>query len=229
MTNPRNFLLSSDYPMDKVVYMTSGSFTASVTLSGNYDIPHGLSFAPLPVLSWSMYSDFSISYEIASSGTVGWESYGLSFQPISDLTKISIQYYNNTGSAKTIYYRIFCFMPSNVNVDVAYTQSTSNNFVIKTDYNYNKLFASGYIDNPMSAGVDFSISHNIGYIPRVYCWDDLGTPSSPLITISGLSTEYSFDNGEINGIQVTTDKIIAKAGTGFYQANRVHYRIYCDE
>lgn len=228
--DPRNFLLNTDYPLDKIIYMTSGSFTANVTFSGTYDISHSLGFAPLPIMQWSLTSDFEICYEISSSGTVGWESYGLSARVLSDNTELRISYYNNTGGNKTIYYRIIGFMPSNINVDVDPTAIAADNFVFNTDYNYLKLYMSGIMELNTTIGVSTSVTHNLGYIPRVFCWEELGTTESPLIVPMGGGVEYKPIKGEGNGTIVTTTQLTAVSPTGgYYQAEALHYRIYYDE
>ena len=54
--DPRNFLLNTDYEMDKIVYFKEGSLNA-----GQYDVdmPHGLNFTPLVFGVCAFNSDFS--------------------------------------------------------------------------------------------------------------------------------------------------------------------------
>ena len=55
MVDPRNFILNTDYQMDKI----AGSITGSTSVSGSggtatKTIPHSLGNTPLCVLKWSI-------------------------------------------------------------------------------------------------------------------------------------------------------------------------------
>ena len=108
--NLKDFLVNSDYPLDKVVYTTTGIAT-SATDFVDITIPHGLSFMPLPVVQWSLVSDFTTCYEVTERGS---ELIPPSFPYIctmqADSTNILLGFDElSFGVLPTIYYRIFCF------------------------------------------------------------------------------------------------------------------------
>lgn len=63
MADPKNFLLNSDYPIDKVIKVISGSFTANANVYTTINVPHNLPELPLIIPQWSTTPDFSIVYD----------------------------------------------------------------------------------------------------------------------------------------------------------------------
>lgn len=222
MTDARNFLLNSDYPLDKIVYMTSGS--ASTTFySVDVTITHGLGFIPLPYIQWSFTSDFAVCYE--------------SLERTSDLYPPSFPYYTHiranstnivfeftksdiTGPQLTFYYRLICFSPHDVVADVSNIANLADNFILNTDYNYTKLYLNDTITTTTEPQ---SVAHNLGYIPQVMCWVETAGSVSPL--------PYSFikananNNLPANGygsLNITTSNMV------FNKLGKYHYRLYLD-
>jgi len=205
MADSRNFLLNTDYPMDKVVYMTSGSFT-SPTGGIDYQFSHNLSFNPLIIGTWSLDSDFSTSREGGFFGFEGTDPTTVYAIFSADSTNITIRTIN-PGASVVVYYRIYAFMPTNVNDDSTSTASIADNFVLNTDYNYTKLFLSG-----VSVAVASTVvTHNLGYRPQVIAW---------LKDSTIYGTELIVDMGYIK-VTDTTIEIVSPT----YD---VHYRIYAD-
>ena len=111
--NAKSFLINSDYPLDKVVYINQGS----VNIGGGIDriIAHGLPFTPLISFVWSFTADFAITYQFNNgsfpSGNPGYYfSLQLSIQ--ANATNITLSG-NGTITSTTVYYRIFGF-PHNI-------------------------------------------------------------------------------------------------------------------
>jgi hypothetical protein len=224
MTDPRNFLLNTDYPLDKIVYMTSGSISVpngTSDITPGVTIPHNLPFIPLAIMLWSNTSDFEVCNEsmdlaYATSyfpGPAAGQIYDIS----ADATNLSILRLNSSGSAKTVYYRIFCFAPSNADIDsvVTATQSVGSNFIINTDYNYMKLVANGIL-TPTST----TYTHNLGYVPRVQIWAEF--------TDGTIERQIEFQDVQgstaaTGGVKVTTTTLEALNYTP-----KIHYRIYAD-
>lgn len=209
MASPDNFLLNSDYPVDKIVYKISGSFSATGggglgTLS---QFNHNLGFRPLIIGTWSTDSNFSTSREGGFFSFEGTDPDTIYTQFYSNDTQISISTFNPTVPTVTIYYRIYGFMPSNINADAAFTASLADKFQLNTDYNYTKLYLSGIT----TAAATTTITHNLGYRPQVMAW---------LKDASIYGTEMIVDMGYI---KVTTTTIVITA-----PSNDVHYMIYAD-
>lgn len=225
MTDPRNFLVNSNYPLDKIVYMTSGSMLVPVTFSGDLTIAHGLGFMPLPLILWSNDVDFTTTYTSGdatyNSGAIDGSSFtlGQSYNVSADSTNLVINQYNNSGSTKTVYYRVYCFPPSTLDEDteIEHTSSLGNNFILNTDYNYMKLAFTG----ALSSGTP-SFSHNFGYIPTAMIWGVVSGFATPLVS-SQIIVPFPAGNFMVD---VTTTAIIwTGAGTTF---DTIEYRIYAE-
>jgi hypothetical protein len=225
VTDARNFLVNSDFPLDKVIYRATGSFALGAYFSTvSVAVPHGLSFTPLPVIQWSTSSDFSVVYEAGSGPApedIILNILGVAVTCTADGTNIDIDATNFKSTALTIYYRIFCFMPSNVNVDADSTQDTGDNFVLNTDQNYTKLFDSGVL----SLSTTTTVTHGLGYIPQVFMWieDGSGIIYTPFTALNN-SSVVSADQ---QGYKITDTQIEFKELSPSYALG--HYRIYVDD
>lgn len=224
MTNLNNFLLNSDYPLDKVIYISTGSSSVPDSTSDTISFAHDLPFTPLSVLIWSNTSDFTISNEfrdaeyISNSFTTGAGQY---YSCSADATNIIINRYNFSGSAKTLYYRIFCFQPSDASIDsvVPSTEVLGDNFIQNTDYNYMKLAYSGILIR----GVNDTFSHDFGYVPRVRVWEQTGTMISSLIAAQEINTDPTGSLGETSGVYIGDNDLVWLNPNTY---DKIHYRIY---
>lgn len=203
--DPRNFLLNTDYEMDKIIYFRSGTLNA-----GQYDvdIAHGLGFTPLVFGVCAFNSDFSdargVPYEsLTQSDTV-------QFTAQANSTNVRISYINTSGSPSKIYYRLYGFEPSNSSATVAPTSSNASKFILNTDYNYCKLFKKG------TASVGNTVSHRLGYIPQVLAWQVANGWTMP-VNQSASSSAVIITN---------QDLIFDYQPLGI---DSFHYRIYYDE
>ena len=119
--DPRDFLLNTDYEMDKIILFKSGTINA-----GQYDvrIQHGLSFAPLIFGVFAYTDDFSgprpMPYQyITPELTIDVGLY-------SDPTNLYLSYHNSSGTPATIYYRIYAFEPSDSRSSITPTSGFAN-------------------------------------------------------------------------------------------------------
>ena len=219
MTDARNFLLDTDYPMDKIIFMASGNQTVNNnTYSGTITIPHGLSFRPLAKMQWSNTPDFAITNEHADDQyftNIFGSQAGQDYSVDSTDTNLLIQLYNTSGANKTFYYRVYCFAPSNISDDVTASDTISNadKFALSTDYNYMKLFHEGFLTPS-----DMSYTHNLGYVPRVLVWQETGSITND----TTYSTEVS---SSPFGVHITSTQLISLDP----YTSKLHYRIYIDE
>lgn len=219
--NAQNFLINSDYPMDKVVYQ----FSSSQTMDGStfFSFPHGLPFAPLIDLTWSYTPDFSVSYTInAGPAPASVPSYLFDLQVYasSDATNIYIDCYG-PASAQTVYYRIFGFQPDDSNVTLPSTVASGENFIFNSTYNYAKLLTAGHA--PFTAGgVFITIPHNLGYLPQVQVWQK--TTRTNLIAVSGDDPSGSWQ------IEVTSTSLtMTLSPFNSLSSGTLYYRIYMDQ
>ena len=212
-TDPRNFLLNTDYEMDKIIYYKTGSLSI-----GDYDVSfsHGLGFTPLLFGVCAFNSDFSdprpIPYE---------ELPGKNLSVSADGTKVYLSYVNQDGTPNKIYYRLYGLEPTNSTADVAYTSGNAENFILNTDYNYCKLQSKGIINNPSSA----TITHNLGYIPQALFWRVYQGKISPITYLDPVNSSTSSSNIRMRANSVD----INYPSTATLPAEKIHYRIYYDE
>lgn len=210
----KDTLLNTDYPIDKIIGYSTGSFSISAFNSTTVTVPHSYTFAPLFFLKWSTTSDFSVSYD----------EIGVSFNYISvnanaDTVNVYLFPFNNTGSSVTIYYRLIYFMPTTVNEIAAQTQSALDSYVLNTDYNYTKIYEEGYIAS--SSG---SITHNLGYYPQVEAWYVRASDSRLIHVVEGNVGLFATSPY----VSVTDSDVTLNNGSGV-SVSGWHYKIYLDE
>lgn len=202
--DPRDFLLNTDYEMDKIVYFKEGELNA-----GQYDIdiPHKLGFAPLIFGVCAFNSDFSDSRSIPYQYST--QSDTIQFNASANANNVRVSYINTSGSPAKIYYRIYGFEPSDSHAKVNATSKYAKNFILNTDYNYCKLYKKGTI----AAGS--TLTHNLGYIPQTLVWRQSNGWITPI--------EESSSNAAV----IVTDQTVLfqYPSTGI---DKLHYRIYYD-
>jgi len=217
MADPRNFLLNTDYPVDKVVYINQGS----VSMAGGVDrdIAHGLPFIPLVSFVWSFTPDFSVTYQYNMgpfpSGNPGY-FFSLQVSISANATNIRLSG-NGVLGATTIYYRIFAFVPDDFVGDIPSTTTLADNFVLLTDLNYTKLLTSSSV--VLAPGQVFPIGHGLGYFPQVLAW--VRPNNGPTIYPLEAQSPYNVNS------EITTSSLILNNQD--FQPQTVYYRIYTDE
>lgn len=219
MTDPRNFLLTTDYPLDKIVYLASG--LTNFTGFGDYSFDHNLPFTPLTALSWSYAADFSVSY-FNNGGPLSSNPYTVRDQYITceaNDAQITLRSYG-PNTMTNVYYRIYGFMPTDVEASVSATANIADNFVLSTDYNYPKLILNSYFDYAANVTINTAIAHNMGVIPTVICWSQsssstgqvnaTGDDINGLWSISADTSNINFHLDQFNNLS----------------SGRMHYRGY---
>jgi len=219
--NANKTLINSDYPLDKVVFMASGSFTEPSGGFGEYNVPHGLPFRPLLVGTWSTDPNFTISYEAGTSGFTDLSIAQLTIQ--STTNTIRLLPTNYTGSTITYYWRVFGFMPSDVNLDASFTAAQADLFAMSSEYNYTKLWQEGVL---LWNGTTQTINHGFGYRPQVDIWFEQELNSN-LLTRWYQGIDNSFMGTD--SVQVTDTQIIFRfLSSGGVAGRKWFYRIYQD-
>ena len=211
MSDPKDFLLNTDYEMDKIIYFTSGSI--SPQNSYQYVGEYNFGCIPLVFATFSFTEDFSdtrMSWTFTDTLTIN-------LQAVSD--GVRVLYRNSSNPNQKLYYRVYGFMPSNAAANVGSTQKSAKQFMLNTDYNYCKLYKKGVVDT------NTTITHDLGYTPLVLAWQESpwANPAPAVITPCWAS---GYEDSGIPSISVTkTDVSIVEIPTN----NKVHYRIYYDE
>lgn len=214
MLKPQDYLLNTDYEMDKIVLVKTGDFTGSVS------IPHNLGYEPLAFGVWSTSEDFSTSNSLGlalSSSEVGYTPpLGVNCRAFSDRIELTATGQNHANTK--IYYRLYAFEPSDSRNQAPHTSTLANKFILNTDYNYRKLKKAG--EFTQSGDI---YEHNLGYLPQVMAWvkwkPGSGGGIMPLLSASN-ETNFRIE---------TTAKQIELVYMPSVFIEKVIWRLYYDE
>lgn len=172
------FTQDTDYPFDQVVVLKTGSYAVNGTSSGQQMvIPHGLPFTPLMGGNWSFTSDFAITYEY-STGTFPGPNPGQVYDTqvfvFADATNIYVSTDKVSAGGTTIYYRVYGFAPAGTTAALNSIASSSDSYLLDSDYNVTKLFMEGTLTLPDTSAAltttEVDVFHNLGFIPQVQAW-----------------------------------------------------------
>lgn len=246
--DPRDFLLNTDYEMDKVIYYKDGEITPNSY--GIATIAHKLPFAPLLTGVWSKTSDFTEPHAFfkvspSYSSTAGAYKYMIDAVELqNDSTNITLHLLSGLSNNPTVYnyyVRIFGFEPSDGRNNTPATSQYAKNFILNTDYNYLKLHSKGVLPVTYSGGYPqpVTITHDLGYIPQALFWaegDYQGAPSF-IEQIDYMTTSATSNiGGQIatrpkSCVEAYNDKFIIYPPlyNGGFDSIKIHYRIYYDE
>lgn len=220
--------LNTDYPLDKVVWMYESSVTLAAFDIVDVTIPHGLGFIPLPKGMWTNQSNWATSYDFNSGPIITNPSIPayFTFQVVveSNPTNVILRTRSYVNTTTTLYYRIYCFMPSGVSALAPNTNTGGNRFIMNTDYNYTKLFMSGQTPTSSTPNSTYTLTHGLGYRPQVISWPQSGNTvydaNFPMIWGGTISDR---------GVDVGLDTITFKRSSVIPSSESYHYRIYLDE
>lgn len=222
VANAKNFLIHSDYPLDKIILLWSGYTDFSTDFLFN----HGLPFTPLVKIVWSLDTSFTTVYGVGDGPISGVSSTPFIPQLIRAYATSSAVYstFGTPGATPGAYIRVYGFMPSDVNVDASFTANAADSFTISTDYNYTKLFLAGVTGFSGVAGSSEIVLHNLGYYPQVEVWYEKGTD----IYAAG---EIDLFDGALNteSFELSTTALVMRRDPFLAGTERFHYRIYADE
>lgn len=241
--DPRDFLLNTDYEMDKIIYFQKFEWTASTMTT--VEVAHNLPTAPLIFGVWSTNPDYTDSNEIGEANNP-WDQ-ALQIRATVDLEKITFTLVpamqDNAYVTTKFYAMVFGFEPGSDWYDpysgeylkltghkLPPTSKYAKAFIVNTDYNYLKLYKSGNLGTWQTDHSEYT--HGLGYTPQILSWDTLG-PWGPL----GENIEFYVGNGQFtyyvtpsinysSGVFVDDQKIYRYVGT---VPNSSEVRIYCDE
>ena len=213
MAKPKDFLLNTDYEMDKIILVETGDFVSQK------DISHNLGFAPMPFGVWSTDPDFTTVNTLGVTDSESYPGYTprLGVWCRADENKIRIDADGNGSESTKIYYRLFAFEPPDSTQTIPSTSTLANKFVLNTDYNYRKIMAIGTFTASNQEYV-----HNLGYIPQVMAWGDY-RGWDPRFGIEPYMSGSNFTNSKLT---VTNDRI--RVGR-LLNGEKLYWRLYYDE
>lgn len=222
--DPRNFIYTSDYPTPAIVWKLETMI--SKTSSGTVSIPHNLPFTPLLMGIWSTSSSFNPSYDIAN--VYGDFDYTGGFTMLNrcdaDATNVNLWILNVGGANNDVYFKLFAYAPPDYEGEVPSVDDNTK-FILNTDYVVPKIVKQGYVEHTIEGSTeDFSIYHNLGYIPQARIWgagpNYIGSGSC----IEPMRSQYWEDKRRDIGTEVDdTHILIHTEYTGKY-----YYHIYGD-
>lgn len=207
----QKLLLTSDYPLDKIVYMASGSFNATsfpYDFSFNTGLPHKLLLGG----TFSLNSDFSNTKFFTSP----FSTLDVTASIYSDPGVNHIIFNKGTPGSVTVYYRVYGFMPDDILENGYDTATTSSDLVFNSELNYRKLFKSGKLTNLTTSA---TIDHNLGFYPRVEIWQD------------NFGHLYLYSSAEVDQPTAISDSIIVTQNNIQFRKDSsttysYYYRIY---
>ena len=160
----QDFVLNTEYPADKIVWLEEGSISAN---AGSNDIrlsnTLGVNLFVRGVFSRDSFQtayEFGTDRYMPNSLVLDFSSY-----VASDTSEVLANIWLNSGA--TVQYRLWGVVneAETQNLDINGTASdTANQFIVNTEYNLPRLYAEGYA----SPNTDFN--HLLGFVPYVDVW-----------------------------------------------------------
>jgi len=213
--NRDNLILYSNDPIDKIIYIETKTVDIPAFDYNDITFAHELGFRPLIMGEYSEDSDFSTSNTIGSQDT----SFLIETAINADSTNVIISTNNNSGSAVTLYYRVYGFAEEDIDVDIEPTSGISGNLLqFDSSLNYAKLFDYGTTDTVSAGGGTATISHNLGRLTQIRVWSILSGSVTPLVA------------SDLNqGIWAQSNANTLVLGNESLNDRTFHYRIYYDD
>lgn len=217
----RQFLISSDFPIDKVIYRSAViPFPVPAFDFRPLSVPNPVGKLFLPISQFSLTSDFSGSIYDINSGA--WDGGFQSYQTAISLGVSSIDFVcsNNTASAITIYIRLVGLPIDGLDYSgVPYTNEYQS-LQVNTDDNYMKLLQSSSVN--VAVGATATIDHGLGYPPRTLIW---GEQSGTIFPVTAILRDFVFGD---SGITPSLSNTSLSIKNDLLSPATVHYRIYTD-
>lgn len=239
MSDARDFLMSSDHQIDKIVYFKE-MFVPVSNKQDSLNIDTGLPFCPLVFGVWSTTPDFTVCHPFTQGGIMSSRTndfvtdfVGVKASRTNGTTKITIDHYFT--SVHNYYVRIYGFMPTDIELSADITSTSAQELISSSDYNYRKLALAGVepytIDTTSQTGQasTITINHNLGYLPQTMAWLETSYIDEREIIPFGFG-QLGSDRAPYGHTILTTTSVMITPLPGQWGDNfRVHYRIYYDE
>ena len=224
MAGAGNFLITSTYPTDKIVWMYEGEAITDEFGAIDVIIPNTLGLQIFTTGIWTI-DDWQTVY-MATTSTHAGQMYSRFSMLHSNPNEIEFRAYcaNPDGTdmaGATIKYRLWGFLneatTQNDFIETTAGQS-ENRFIKDSRLGYPKLFMEGYADATQTTQI---VYHNLGFIPFVEIWYELesGWYLLDYIDYPSDSTTWTVRN------TATTLEFNGATYTNY----NYYYRIYADE
>lgn len=226
-------IVTSDYPIDKVVFRKAGSTPVpkATTMSDSITItiPHGLPFTPLPIGTYSP-DNFSTSQDFASGPYFYnplFAQYGTQYfaNIESDATNFYVKLIS-FDAARTMYYRVIGLSPVSIPPTPIKEVDRAGGLFFNSDDNYLKIYSQNTVSINDSGAFGFDstvIDHNLGYIPTCLVFTEWGD------TIRQIGSENSMG---VTGIEayayVSPTQLSMFYDPYFAGLLKLHYKVYLD-
>lgn len=214
------FILNSDYPIDKIVWLKEGEkkMNASGSTGDNpIEITHNMGVQVYVTGVWTI-DDWQTTYTFNADRVDGQ---GYLYQSVLGSTDAKVYVFaaHASGANKQFKYRIWGFMHEDATKGIEAKATAGygmNRLVFSTDYEYPMLYKEG------TASPNTVITHSLGVIPYVDIWgkSSYGDHRYSLVTDDQFGQTYG--TGEL--IKITDSTITISSDTSQY--NGYYYRIY---
>lgn len=225
MAGAGNFLITSEYPTDKIVWMYEGTTTTDSDGIFDISIAHGLDAIPFCTGIWTI-DDWQTTYNTSTATHGGGQVYLRFSMLTSNDSTVTMHGYCMQDSVTpiinaTVKYRLWGFFNEASTLNI-FTDSTAdlsqNKFVKDSRLGYPKLFMEGFAD---ATNHTVTIYHNLGFVPFVEIWYELSGTWYQLDYID-------FESADTSWTIKNTSQILSFNGESYTNYN-YYYRIYADE
>lgn len=204
-----NLSMTSDYPMDKIVYFHEDEYYFSQDLTVPVAVlPHGLPFTPL--IFGALSTD---NWQTTKTMPLN-DPYSVVLSDANDVKIFAFKF----GERERFKVRLYGFEPSNGRNVLEPNAGLAESFFVNSDYKYLKLFANG-ADRCDGDG-NLTINHNLGFVPFSMLWYEFYA-EGVAGTLAG--------NSPLFGYEVTDRQIIVNSPSYIVPNSLIHYRIYNNE
>lgn len=186
--------LSSDYPLDQIIYTYQSSYTLPAFGIQDFYIDHGLPFRPLMLAEWTTDPTWELKYEF-TSGVVTPAGFNVATAISAGSTQVYITLRNNTSSPVTVYYRAYGLMPPfDLDKNAPFTNNLADQYMISTDFVYPKVYQNAQYTLPSSGGsqVNYTLAHNQDARIQFMAWEEISFPTGHIRPVNGSFPEDSF-------------------------------------
>lgn len=224
MSDARNFLITSEYPTDKIVWLYEGETTTDEWGAFSIDIPHTLGVDIFCTGIWTI-DDWATQYNTSTaihSGQI-YSRYSLLYSTNLNV-HLSGFCTDSEGMAiesTTLKYKLWGFVneASTQNLFVGETASASSNLFVKDSrLAYPKLFMEGFAD---ATDGTKTIYHNLGFAPFVELWQYLDD--------KWYQVDYIDFQSEGATWTIKNDASTLSFNGEGYTSYKYYYRVYADE
>lgn len=218
-----NFLITSTYPTDKIVWMHEGEAITDEFGVIDVHIPNSLGIQVFATGIWT--TDEWQTVYMATTSTHAGQIYSRFSMLQSDSSEFEFRAYcsNPDGTdmaGATVKYRLWGFLneATTQNNFVQSTAGQSENLFIKDSrLGYPKLFMEGFADATQSTQ---TIYHNLGFIPFVEIWYEIDGRWYQL--------DYIDFTGDSSSWTVRNTKKTLEFNADSYTNYNYYFRIYAD-